>query len=158
MPLDVTILEDHLCFGGRVTRQSFPSSSLCGLKTTTHLFLPSAAPLPPHSTPLVLFLPGLTCTDETPFAKAHALPHCVRRGVALLSIDTSPRGAAVDGEDRNGWDFGLGAGFYINATREPYSRAYRMEDYVRELITEVIPMIHPEIDTKRVYILREISY
>ena len=79
--------------------------------------------------PVLYFLAGLTCTEETATIKAGAQRHAAERGLMLVMPDTSPRGAGVAGEDDD-WDFGTGAGFYIDATAEPWSAHYRMRSYV----------------------------
>jgi S-formylglutathione hydrolase len=83
--------------------------------------------------PVLFYLAGLTCTEETFMVKAGAQRHAAELGLMLVAPDTSPRGAGIPGEDAD-WDFGLGAGFYVDATEAPWSRHYRMYSYVtREL-------------------------
>jgi S-formylglutathione hydrolase len=91
------------------------------------VYLPPAAERGP--VPVVYYLAGLTCTEETATIKAGAQAHASRLGLALVMPDTSPRGASIAGEDED-WDFGTGAGFYLNAPREPWSGHYRMYAYV----------------------------
>ncbi len=79
--------------------------------------------------PVVYYLAGLTCTEETATIKAHAQRFAAEHGLALVFPDTSPRGAGVAGEDDD-WDLGTGAGFYIDATVEPWSVHYRMASYI----------------------------
>lgn len=93
--------------------------------------------LPPQAehqrVPVLYWLSGLTCTEENFMVKAGAQRYAAEHGVALVAPDTSPRNLGLPGED-DSYDFGSGAGFYINATVEPWSRHYRMYDYVtREL-------------------------
>ncbi|MFC3195831.1 S-formylglutathione hydrolase [Marinicella sediminis] len=89
--------------------------------------------LPPQSTskpvPVLYFLSGLTCTEENFMIKSGAQRFAAKHGIALVSMDTSPRNLGLPGED-DSYDFGSGAGFYLNASKEPWSRHYRMEDYV----------------------------
>lgn len=97
--------------------------------------------LPPQSqvrkVPVLYWLSGLTCTEENFMAKAGAQQWAAERGFILVAPDTSPRGANLPGESAS-WDFGLAAGFYVNATQTPWSGHYRMYDYVtRELRTLV---------------------
>ena len=80
-------------------------------------------------TPALFYLAGLTCTEETFPIKAGAQRLAAELGLMLIAPDTSPRGTDIDGADQD-WDFGSGAGFYLNATRSPWSRHFRMEDYV----------------------------
>lgn len=98
--------------------------------------------MPPQSSggpvPMLMFLAGLTCTEETFTVKAGAQRVAAELGLALLMPDTSPRGAGVAGE-ADEWDFGVGAGFYLDATRVPWSTHWRMESYLmRELLPQVI--------------------
>ena len=103
--------------------------------------------LPPDarhgSVPALYYLAGLTCTEETATIKAGAQAHASRLGLALVMPDTSPRGASIEGEDDD-WDFGTGAGFYVDATREPWSAHYRMHAYVtgelRALVASRFPV------------------
>ncbi len=83
--------------------------------------------------PALYWLAGLTCTEETFMIKAGALRLASEHGLVLVAPDTSPRGAALAGEDDD-WDFGTGAGFYLDATAQPWARHYRMARYItREL-------------------------
>jgi S-formylglutathione hydrolase len=90
--------------------------------------------LPPQAeggrVPLLTWLSGLTCTDENFVQKACAQRAASEHGVAILAPDTSPRGEGVPDDPEGAWDFGLGAGFYVNATEPPWNEHYRMYDYV----------------------------
>ena len=92
-----------------------------------------AAYLPPQAektnVPVLYYLAGLTCTEETATIKAGAQRAAAEHGLALIMPDTSPRGGGIDGEDDD-WDFGTGAGFYLDATQTPWSRHYRMYIYI----------------------------
>jgi S-formylglutathione hydrolase len=127
------LLSEHGCFGGRQFFYRHPSAEI-GLPMRFALFMP------PHmsgaSLPLLVFLAGLTCTEETFTTKAGAQRLAAELGIALLMPDTSPRGAGVPGEAES-WDFGVGAGFYLDATREPWARHWRMESY---LMHELLPL------------------
>ncbi len=116
------------CHGGIMSFHAHPSRTL-GLETRFGLFLPPAAERGP--VPAVLFLAGLTCTEDTFAIKAGAQRLAAELGLALLTPDTSPRGANVAGEDAD-WDFGTGAGFYLDADAAPWSRHYRMWSYVTD--------------------------
>ena len=87
------------------------------------VFLPPQAESGP--VPALYFLSGLTCTDENVMQKSGAQRLAAELGLALVAPDTSPRGVNLAGEDDD-WDFGSGAGFYLNATEEPWSAHYRM--------------------------------
>ena len=97
--------------------------------------------LPPQarnrSVPALLYLAGLTSTEETFAIKAGAQRVAAELGLALIAPDTSPRGAGVAGE-ADSWDFGVGAGFYLDATQAPWSTHYRMESY---LLEDLLPLI-----------------
>jgi S-formylglutathione hydrolase len=97
--------------------------------------------LPPQATqgpvPAVMYLAGLTCNEETFMVKAGAQRLAAELGLALIAPDTSPRGANVPGE-ADSWDFGAGAGFYLDASQAPWSRHYRMESY---LTAELLPLL-----------------
>ena len=80
--------------------------------------------------PVLYWLSGLSCTDENFMQKAGAQRLAAELGLVLVAPDTSPRGLDVPGDPDGGWDFGLGAGFYVNATQAPWDRHYRMHDYI----------------------------
>ncbi len=115
------------CFGGRQQRYRHRSDVLdCDMQFSVYL--------PPQAeggeVPVLYWLSGLTCTDENFSTKSGAQRYAAEHGVALVMPDTSPRGEAVADDPEGAWDFGLGAGFYLNATREPWSAHYHMYDYV----------------------------
>jgi len=92
-----------------------------------------AAFVPPQArrpVPVVWYLSGLTCTEENFTVKAGAQRIAAELGLLLIVPDTSPRGDGVPGDPAGSYDFGLGAGFYVDATQEPWSRNYRMASYV----------------------------
>lgn len=139
MTLDrLELLSEHGCFGG-VQRFYKHSSPQIGLPMRFALFLPPQA-LAGARVPLLTFLAGLTCTEETATMKAGAQRTAALLGLALLMPDTSPRGAGVDGEDHH-WDFGVGAGFYLDATQAPWAGHWCMESY---LVQELIPAVCSE--------------
>ncbi len=128
------LLSEHRCFGG-VQRFHRHESAEIGLPMRFGLFVP------PQPRALLVFLAGLTCTEETFAIKAGAQRLAAELGLALLTPDTSPRGANVAGEGES-WDFGVGAGFYLDATQEPWARHWRMESY---LLNELVPMAQTEL-------------
>ena len=87
--------------------------------------------------PVLFYLAGLTCTEETFFIKAGAQRLAAQLGLMLVSCDTSPRSTGIAGE-ADDWEFGSGAGFYLNATQAPWDRHFRMYDYVRDELTALI--------------------
>lgn len=118
------------CFGGEQRTYAHRSPALsCDMRF--------AAFIPPGDGPfpVLLWLSGLTCTEENFSIKAGAQRAAARHGVLLLIPDTSPRGEGVPGDPDGGWDFGLGAGFYVDAVEAPYAKHYRMRSYIeRELL------------------------
>ncbi|MBK6595582.1 MAG: S-formylglutathione hydrolase [Burkholderiales bacterium] len=135
MPIEpVQLLSEHASFGG-VQRFYQHTSSVVGLPMKFSVYLPPQANFGP--VPALLYLAGLTCTEETFMAKAGAQREAAERGLALIAPDTSPRGAGAPGEAEN-WDFGVGAGFYLDATQAPWSRHYRMESYIT---AELLPLL-----------------
>lgn len=114
-------------FGGRQLRFKHYSETLsCDMHFSVYL--------PPESTgknvPVLYWLSGLTCTDENFVTKAGAQQYAAKYGVAIVAPDTSPRGDDVPDDPDGSYDFGLGAGFYVNATQSPWSKHYRMYDYI----------------------------
>jgi S-formylglutathione hydrolase len=97
--------------------------------------------------PVLYYLAGLTCTEETFVTKAGALEHAARLGIMLVAPDTSPR-VQLPG-DRESWDFGIAAGFYLDATEAPWSKHYRMYRYVVEELPEFIAKNFKAADTTR---------
>ncbi len=129
------LASEHGSFGG-VQRFHRHTSAEIGLPMRFALYLPPQA-LQGQRVPLVVYLAGLTCSEETFTMKAGAQRVAAELGLALLMPDTSPRGANLPGEAES-WDFGVGAGFYLDATRQPWSRHWRMESYLtRELLPQV---------------------
>ena len=87
--------------------------------------------------PALTYLAGLTCTEETFLIKGGAQRFAAKHGIILIAPDTSPRGVEIDGEDDD-WDFGTGAGFYINATRGNWAINYQMEDYITVELQQIM--------------------
>lgn len=120
-------IAENRCFDGRQLRFSHASKTLdCSMNFS--VYLPPAADKGP--VPVLYWLSGLTCTDENFVQKAGAQQYAASHGVAIVAPDTSPRGEGVPDDPEGAYDFGLGAGFYVNATQAPWSRHYRMYDYV----------------------------
>ncbi|MBN9696546.1 MAG: S-formylglutathione hydrolase [Zoogloea sp.] len=119
-------LSEHGCFGGRQGFYRHASAEI-GLPMRFAVFVPPQAAAGP--VPVLFYLAGLTCTEETFPIKAGAQRLAAELGLMLVAPDTSPRGANVPGE-AEAWDFGVGAGFYLDALREPWARHWRMESYL----------------------------
>ena len=116
------------CFGGAQRRYRH-HSALLGCSMHVSVFLPPQA-LAGARVPALYWLSGLTCTDQNMVEKAGAQRLAAALGLALVAPDTSPRGDDVPGDPDGAWDFGLGAGFYLNASEAPWASHYRMHDYV----------------------------
>jgi len=132
------LLNEHACFGGVQRFYSFDSAAI-GLPMRYSVYLPPGAGDQPL--PVLFYLAGLTCTEETFMTKAGAQRVAAQEGVILVAPDTSPRGAGVPGET-DSWDFGVGAGFYVDALQEPWSRHYRMYSHIlelRQLVLDTLP-------------------
>ncbi|XXH04998.1 hypothetical protein Hte_011422 [Hypoxylon texense] len=137
-------------FGGKLLKLSHQSTST-GTPMNVNLYLPPAA-LQGTKVPVLIYLSGLTCTPENCSEKGFFQAHASRRGLALVYPDTSPRGANLPGETES-WDFGAGAGFYVDATQAPWSAHYRMETYVSsELPGALFAAFADQLDGERVSI------
>ena len=134
MTASLKTLSEHRCFGGTQTFHEHASGEI-GLPMRFSVFLPPQAADGP--VPALIYLAGLTCTEETFMVKAGAQRLAAELGLALIAPDTSPRGANVPGESAS-WDFGVGAGFYLDATEAPWAAHWRMESY---LIGELLPLL-----------------
>ncbi|MEA5465514.1 S-formylglutathione hydrolase [Leptothoe sp. PORK10 BA2] len=129
----ITLLSQHGCFGGTVGIYSHQSEQ-CQCPMKFAVYLPPQAELKP--VPVLYFLAGLTCTEQNFITKAGAQAYAAHHGLMLVAPDTSPRGDDVP--DEEGWDFGSGAGFYVDATEEPWAKHYRMYSYVTEELPTLI--------------------
>ncbi len=138
MNMKPELLSEHACFGG-LQRFYQHASSTIGLPMKFSVFLPPQAAIDAAggSVPALVYLAGLTCNEETFMVKAGAQRLAASLGLALIAPDTSPRGANLPG-DTESWDFGVGAGFYLDATQAPWSQHYRMESY---LTGELLPLL-----------------
>ena len=124
------IKSTHACFGGTMGFYSHASAAT-GTEMRFGVFVPPQARQGPC--PALYYLAGLTCTEETFAIKGGAQRYAAEHGLVLVMPDTSPRGLNLPGETES-WDFGAGAGFYLDATAAPWAGHYRMAQYVtREL-------------------------
>jgi len=132
-------ISEQACFGGTQGFYKHESKAVGGPMRFAVYKPPQAAK---GKVPVVTYLAGLTCTEETFTIKAGAQRVASELGVMLVMPDTSPRAARFPGDDAS-WDFGVGAGFYVDATAEPWKQPYRMYTYVtgelRELINASFP-------------------
>lgn len=133
----LTTKSEQRCFGGT---QGFyeHESAACAGPMRFSVFVPDTkTPLP-----VLYYLAGLTCTEETFVIKAGAQRKAAELGLIVVTCDTSPRNARLPGDDA-AWDFGQGAGFYLDATEAPWSSAYRMETYVTTELRELVEANFP---------------
>ena len=121
-------------------------SAATGTPMTFSVFVPDHAPA--AKLPVLWYLSGLTCTHANVTEKGEFRAACARRGILFVAPDTSPRGEGVPDDPEGAYDFGLGAGFYVDATEEPYARHYRMRDYIENELPELVAAQFP-VDTTR---------
>jgi hypothetical protein len=127
-------LSEHVCFGGV---QGFyrHGSDATGTSMKFGVFVPPQARTGP--VPVLFYLAGLTCSEESFAIKAGAQAHAARHGLMLVTPDTSPRDTGIDGADA-AWDFGTAAGFYLDATHAPWATHWRMERYVTDELRALV--------------------
>jgi len=128
-------LSEYSCFDGKVGFYRHPSAvNHCDMQFS--VFQPAQAADGP--VPVVTFLSGLTCTEETFMIKSGAQRVAAELGLMLVNPDTSPRGDGVPDDPDGAYDFGLGAGFYLNATEAPWNQYFHMYDYVTKELPEIL--------------------
>ena len=133
------VVSQHRCFNGTVGFYKHEAASTaCPMKFS--VFTPPQAQA--GRVPVLYYLAGLTCTEETFMIKAGAQRIAAELGIMLVAPDTSPRGVKLPG-DSDSWDFGVGAGFYVDATVEPWSRHYRMYTYVTQELRTLVEAQFP---------------
>jgi S-formylglutathione hydrolase len=133
------VISQHRCFNGTVGfYRHQATSTACPMRFS--VFTPPQAQS--GRVPVVYYLAGLTCTEETFMIKAGAQRVAAELGIMLVASDTSPRDVKIPG-DGDSWDFGVGAGFYVDATVEPWSRHYRMYTYVTQELRALIEAQFP---------------
>ncbi|MDH3740398.1 MAG: S-formylglutathione hydrolase [Hyphomicrobiales bacterium] len=138
--MSLTEMSANKCFGGKQGVYSHKSSATDTDMTFAVYEPPQAADGP---VPVLWYLSGLTCTHENAMVKAGAQAIASQRGVMLVFPDTSPRGEGVPDDPDGAYDFGLGAGFYVNATEAPWNANYHMADYVAEELPALIAANFP---------------
>ncbi|MDA9096024.1 S-formylglutathione hydrolase [Porticoccaceae bacterium] len=132
-------------FGGQQLRYKHQSSVL-NCEMTFSIYLPPQAEKGP--VPVLYWLSGLTCNDENFVQKAGAQQHAAEHGIAIVCPDTSPRGDGVADDPEGAYDMGLGAGFYVNATQQPWSEHYQMYSYITDELPALINGEFP-VDSQR---------
>ena len=140
-------LGEHACFGGAVSIHEHFSSA-CDATMRFAVYVPPQASGGP--VPVLYYLAGLTSTEETFMTKGGAQRVASEHGLMLVAPDTSPRGLGLPGEDDD-WDFGSGAGFYLDATDEPWSRHYKMDSYVTHELPAVVAEHFPASGARGVF-------
>lgn len=122
-------------------------SAVTGTEMTFSVYVP---PHPDNAKlPIVWYLSGLTCTHANVTEKGEFRAACAELGLIFVAPDTSPRGADVPGDPQSSYDFGLGAGFYVDATQEPFARNYRMWSYVTEELPQLVLANFPADDARQ---------
>lgn len=134
------------CFGGWLKRYRHESLSVKG-EMTFAIYLPPQAET--QKVPVLYWLSGLTCTDENFTQKAGAFRKAAELGLAIVCPDTSPRGTDYPNEHES-YDFGSGAGFYLNATVEPYAQTYHMYDYVVQELPHLVESHFPVTEKRSI--------
>lgn len=140
MPVPVETLSSIKCFGGEQAVLRHASEST-GTDMTFSVFVPDHAP--EQTMPVVWYLSGLTCTHANVTEKGEYRRACAELGLIFVAPDTSPRGEGVTDDPDGAYDFGLGAGFYVDATQEPFAMNYRMWSYITQELPEIIADCFP---------------
>ena len=139
-------IEHRACSGGWQDVYQHRSQVLdCEMKFAVYL-PPQAATQNTRKLPVLYWLSGLTCNEQNFITKAGAQRYAAEHGIILVAPDTSPRGDEV--ADAEGYDLGKGAGFYLNATQEPWARHYRMHDYIVDELPALIQAHFPASDAR----------
>lgn len=138
--MTIETLSEHTAFNGTIGFYRHDSTSNnCPMQFS--VFQPLQAKS--ESVPVVTYLAGLTCTEETFMIKSGALRVAAELGLMLVAPDTSPRGEDVPDDPDGAYDFGLGAGFYLNATEAPWNQHFNMYDYLTKELPEVLSSSFP---------------
>lgn len=143
----LTVRSEQRCHGGTIGFYSHVSTST-GTEMRFAVYVPPGAA--GARFPVLYYLAGLTCTEETFMIKAGALPLAASAGIILVTLDTSPRGIELPG-DREHWDFGVGAGFYVDATQAPWAQHYRMYSYVVDELPGLVEANFPTTDRRGIF-------
>jgi S-formylglutathione hydrolase len=140
-------IEHRACFGGWQDVYEHASAAL-GCSMRFAVYLPPQASEAGTRLPVLYWLSGLTCTEQNFITKAGAQRYAAEHGIVIVVPDTSPRGDEV--ADADGYDLGKGAGFYLNATRAPWTRHYRMYDYVVDELPALVEAGFPVSDARAI--------
>lgn len=134
MAQSLELLNEHRCFNGWQRYYQHHSAEI-GLPMKFAVYVPDHAA--DARLPVLMYLAGLTCTEDTFTIKAGAQRYASEHGIMLVMPDTSPRDAGIEGEDHH-WDFGTGAGFYVDATTPEFAKHYRMESYIAHELFDLV--------------------
>ena len=149
--MSVTTKATIASFGGKLLKLAH-NASTTSCEMNFNLYLPpQAANNPLFRVPLLIYLAGLTCTGDNGAEKGFFQHKASQKGIAILYPDTSPRGLKIAGED-DAYDFGSGAGFYVDATKEPWNKGYQMYSYITEELPKTVFGEFKQIDPERVSI------
>lgn len=139
MTTNLEIISQNKCFGGTQFVYAHQSHA-----TQTKMKFAAFVPENASNAPAIIYLSGLTCTEENVTVKAGAQRICAELGIIFIAPDTSPRGEDIPDDADKAYDFGLGAGFYVDATQEPWAKNYQMKTYIEhelfDLITQELPI------------------
>jgi S-formylglutathione hydrolase len=130
---------EYRCFNGTVAYYSHQSTT-CNCQMNFAVYLPPQAKS--QSVPILYYLSGLTCNEENFITKAGAQQYAAKLGIMLVVPDTSPRNTGIPGENDT-WDLGSGAGFYVDATENPWQKHYQMYSYVTQELPDLIAQNFP---------------
>jgi S-formylglutathione hydrolase len=146
--MTIEIVSSQKSFGGWHKRYKHRSEVL-GCDMVFAVYLPPQAEQA-GKLPVMYWLSGLTCTDENFMQKAGVQRIAAELGIIIVAPDTSPRGPGVPGDPDGAWDFGLGAGFYLNATEAPYAKHYQMYDYVVSELPALVEAHFPASEARSI--------
>lgn len=145
--MQIHLKDEHMCFKGKQQRYSHVSrTNQCEMHFS--IYLPPQAEK--QKVPVLYWLSGLTCSDENFVQKAGAQRIAAELGIAIVTADTSPRGSNIPDDENGAWDFGLGAGFYVNATQMPWRNHYQMYDYIVHELPEIIETNFPVTEQRAI--------
>ncbi|KAJ5564071.1 hypothetical protein N7513_000313 [Penicillium frequentans] len=146
--MSVTTKATIASFGGKLLKLSH-NATTTRCEMSFNLYLPPQAQT--QKVPVLIYLSGLTCTADNCSEKGFFQHGASKKGIAVLYPDTSPRGLNIEGEN-DAYDFGSGAGFYVDATKAPYDQGYNMYSYVTEELPKTVFAAFPQLDSNRVSI------
>ncbi|KAJ6107688.1 Esterase [Penicillium sp. IBT 18751x] len=146
--MSVTTKATIASFGGKLLKLSH-NATTTRCEMGFNLYLPPKADS--QKVPVLIYLSGLTCTADNCSEKGFFQHAASKKGIAVLYPDTSPRGLNIEGEDES-YDFGTGAGFYVDATKPPYNNGYNMYSYITEELPKTVFAAFPQLDSSKVSI------